>query len=194
MKNTKSSPTAVKKRKSPEQSPPLTTTTTTNEDKDEARSESTRSPVSTSDENKSMKIARQDRADNEPVEESIPTAASTSSAPETTEQASTNGGEKSNEVEKSNGRNEEMTTNSEDKHEATGSETNEMADEQGKNSKRGKSVRFANVRIFEFMRCQGFSSIPGNFAPFNETITLGKTNISFNHFYFNHVYIFLFIS
>lgn len=37
----------------------------------------------------------------------------------------------------------------------------------------GKSVRFTNVKVFEFERCQGFSSIPGNFAPFNETITLG---------------------
>jgi len=37
-----------------------------------------------------------------------------------------------------------------------------------------KSVRFARVNVYEFERCQGFSSIPGNFAPLNETITLGR--------------------
>lgn len=40
-------------------------------------------------------------------------------------------------------------------------------------SQNEKSVRFASVDIFEFERCQGFGSIPGNYAPFNETITLG---------------------
>lgn len=52
-------------------------------------------------------------------------------------------------------------------------------------TKPSKSVRFTNVKIFEFERCQGFSSIPGNFAPFNETITLGKPELRrhrFNYF------------
>ena len=40
-------------------------------------------------------------------------------------------------------------------------------------SQNEKSVRFATVDIYEFERCQGFGSIPGNYAPFNETITLG---------------------
>lgn len=38
---------------------------------------------------------------------------------------------------------------------------------------RRKSVRFSQVDIFEFERCQGFGSIPGQDAPSNQTITLG---------------------
>lgn len=41
------------------------------------------------------------------------------------------------------------------------------------NGRPSKSVRFASVHVYEFERCQGFGSIPGNYAPPNQTITLG---------------------